>query len=209
MNVYFQARWLSDYYIVRVTAFHNALGHIADTIPALGGVLGTTLDKLLDITGVPESISFYAASYCSQSSSTGNTVTRECSLHVSPNFDIAAGVRVILAVAYALGIASSIASLYFCLYWMLYDCDKSRHWAKACTWLACGAVCFASITTTILACVVYTVFTKNIPHAILSVSIGGSFLAFTWSACFCLALALVIIDHERLSIAQRLQNLEP
>ncbi|KAL5403504.1 hypothetical protein PMIN04_012815 [Paraphaeosphaeria minitans] len=197
--------WLSDYHTVRITAFHDALKHILGKTPALGNVLGTTLDKLLAKTGVPESISLYAANYCSQIRTADGAVTRECSSHRSSDFDVTAGLRIALIVSYALGIASSVASLAFSLHWGLCENDRSRHRAKACTWIASGAVGFASISTTVLAYAVYMLFAKNLAQAVLSVEIGAKFFALTWTACICLALALAIMWSWKATYAQRLR----
>lgn len=167
-------------------------------------MLGTTLDKLLAKTGVPESISLYATNYCSQIRTADGAVTTECSSHRSSDLDMAAGLRIALTVSYALGIASSVASLVFSLHWGLCQNDKSRHRAKACTWIASGVVGFASISTTVLAYAVYMLFAKNLPQAVLSVEVGAKFFALTWSACICLALALATMWSWKATYAQRL-----
>ncbi|KAF9729774.1 hypothetical protein PMIN01_11707 [Paraphaeosphaeria minitans] len=172
-------------------------------IPALGNVLGTTLDKLLAKTGVPESISLYAANYCSQIRTADGAVTTECSSHRLSDLDVTAGLRIALIVSYALGIASSVGSLAFSLHWGLRRNDRSRRRAKACTWVACGAVGFASTSTTVLAYAVYMLFAKNLPQAVLSVEVGNKFFALTWSACICLALALATMWSWKTTFDQR------
>ncbi|KAF9728530.1 hypothetical protein PMIN01_13358 [Paraphaeosphaeria minitans] len=180
--------WLSDYHTVRITAFHDALKHI-----------------LASGENWRPRISLYAANYCSQIRTADGAVTRECSSHRSSDFDVTAGLRIALIVSYALGIASSVASLAFSLHWGLRENDRSRHRAKACTWIASGAVGFASISTTVLAYAVYMLFAKNLAQAVLSVEIGAKFFALTWTACICLALALAIMWSWKATYAQRLR----
>ncbi|OAL42662.1 hypothetical protein IQ07DRAFT_650814 [Pyrenochaeta sp. DS3sAY3a] len=196
--------WLSDYHIVRISAFQDALEQMVDTVPALGRVFGTTLDKLLEKTGVPESIAIYATSYCSQSHKTDPKLSAQCFSHGSSRFDIATGLRIAMAMCYALSIASAVVSLAFWLHWMRRDSEKSRHRAKACTWIACGAVGFASTTTTVVAYAVYMVLAKNVPQAVLSVKIGSQFLTLTWLACMCLVLALAMTQSLKMPYAQQL-----
>ena len=174
------------------------------TVPALDGVVGTVLDKLLEKSGVPESISIYAASYCIQDHITEATATAQCFSHGSSKFDIATGVRIALAVCYALGITFSITGLAFWLHCVWRDSGRSRYRAIACTCFACGVIGVASITTTVLAYAVYMVFARNVPQAILSVNFGAEFFALTWSACVCLAVGLALMGSWKLPHAQQL-----
>lgn len=48
----------------QITAFHDALENLLRTIPVFGDVLDTALEKVLEKTDVPYSLSIYAASYC-------------------------------------------------------------------------------------------------------------------------------------------------
>jgi hypothetical protein len=140
---------------------------------------------------VPQSISIYAASYCSQSFGGDGAATRHCSMRKSASFDVGANLRVAMAVSYALGIASSIVSLGYLAYWWWRKNTRYGHWVLVFSWVAVGAVIAASLTTTMIGCAVYMVFASNLPESILFVTIGVRFLATTWSACVCLLLAWI------------------
>lgn len=157
------------------------------TIPAFGDVLNTVLDKVLDETHVPRSISIYAAGYCSLSNQGG---MNQCFLHKSTSFDVAAGLRVYIAVLYALGASSSMASLVCLLQIMWKDSPRLRHWAFLFTLVATGSVIFASTISSMLGFSAYMVFSDNLPDSLLSVAIGSHFLAFTWLAVTCLTVVV-------------------
>jgi hypothetical protein len=154
-------------------------------------VLGSALDKVLEKSDVPQSISIYAASYCSQSFGADGAARRHCFLRKSANFDKVAALRVVIVVLYALGIASSTVSLGYLAYWMWRKNTRYGHWVQVFSWVAAGAVVAASLITTINGCAVYMVFASILPESILFVTIGDNFLAATWSACACLLLSLV------------------
>jgi hypothetical protein len=154
-------------------------------------VLGSALDKILEKSNVPQSISIYAASYCSQSFGGDGAATRHCFLRESASFDIVANLRVVMIVLYALGIASSTVSLSYLAYWKWRKNTRYGHWVLVFSWVAVGAVVAASMITTIIGCAVYMIFASNLPESILFVAIGNNFLLTTWSACVCLLLALV------------------
>jgi hypothetical protein len=154
-------------------------------------LLGSALDKVLEKSSVPQSISIYAASYCSQSFGEDGAAIRHCFLRKSTSFDVVANLRVVSAVLYALGIVLSTVSLGYLAYWMWRKNTRYGHWVRVFSWVAVGAVVTASLITTIIGCAVYMVFAGNLPESILFVTIGERFLAATWSACVCLLLALV------------------
>jgi hypothetical protein len=177
----------------QVNAFHEALENLLHTIPGLGDVLDTAVDKLLEKADVPRSISIYAASYCIQSYEASGAATNKCFQHKSNFFDVAAGLRVYIAILYALGVSSSVASL-VCLWQMIWrDTPRYRNWAFVFTLIATLAVGLASSITSILGCAVYMVFSGNLPESLLSASIGQNFLVLTWLAVACLTLVLCTI----------------
>ncbi|KAH8621050.1 hypothetical protein IG631_24293 [Alternaria alternata] len=133
------------------------------------------------------------ASYCSLSYGASGAATSECFLHKSTFFDVAAGSRVYIAIAYALGITSSAVSVACSSQVIWNDSPRCRRWAFVSTLVATGAVGIASLFTSMLGCAVYMVFSGNLPESLLSVTIGRNFLAFTWSAFACLALVLLTI----------------
>jgi hypothetical protein len=153
-------------------------------------VLGSALDKILKKSNVPQSISIYAASYCSQSFGGGGAAKTHCFLRESASLNIVADLRVVIVVLYTLGIASSTVSFGYLAFWMWRKSTRYGHWVLVFSWVAVGAVVAASLINTIIGCAVYMVFASNLPDSILFVTIGQSFLAATWSACVCLLLAL-------------------
>jgi hypothetical protein len=176
-----------------------------DAVPVLGNVLGPTLDKLLEEADVPESLSIYAISYCRQRYSTVDTAPRQCFFNEASGFDIATLLRIAFAVSYALGITSSVLGVAFWIQWMRRENSNSRPRTKACLVTACSAISFSPITATVLACAVYILFTENVPQAVLSVEFGGKFIAITWSAFICVALALAIMLSQKSASVQQLQ----
>jgi hypothetical protein len=174
-----------------------------DAVPALGNVLGPTLGKLLEKADVPESLSLYAVIYCSQRYSTGDMAPRQCFFNDASGFDIATVFRIVFAVSYALGITSSVLGAAFWMHWMRRESSNSRSRTTVCLVMARRTMIFSSIMATVLACAVYIVFTKNVPQAVLSVEFGGKFIAVTWSACICVALALAIMrSQDSVSVQQ-------
>jgi hypothetical protein len=154
-------------------------------------VLGSALDKVLEKSSVPQSMSIYAASYCSQSFGGDGAAKTHCFLRESASFDIVANLRVVVAVSYALGIASSTVSLGYLAYWMWRENTRYGRWVLVFSWVAVGAVVAASLITTMIGCAVYMVFATILPESIVFVTIGNKFLAATWSGCVCLLLASV------------------
>lgn len=157
-------------------------------IPVFGDVLNTGVEKLLEKTDAPRSVSIYAASYCSLRSGAAGEATSDCFIHKSTFFDIAAGLRVYVAILYVLGASSSVASLAILSRMLWKDNSRYRNWAALFTLVAMGAATFASLITSMLACAVYMVFSGNLPKSLLSVTIGPSFLVSTWLAVSCLML---------------------
>jgi hypothetical protein len=176
-----------------------------DAIPALANVLRPTMDKLLEKADVPESLSIYAVSYCSQKYSTGDLAPRQCFFNEASGFDIATSLRIVFAVSYALGITSSVLGAAFWLHWMRRGSSNSRSRTKICLVVACITMSFASITATVLACAAYMVFAKNVPQAVLSMEFGGKFFAVTWSACICVALAMAVMRSQVNASVQKLR----
>ncbi|KAJ6192210.1 hypothetical protein J3E72DRAFT_273566 [Bipolaris maydis] len=186
-------------YLEGITAFHDALENLVHTIPVFDEVLDAGLDKILEKTDVPRAISIYAASYCSLSSEVEGEATSDCFVHKSTFFDVAAGLRVYIAILYLLGATSSVASLVFLSRLLWKDNPRYRNWAALFTLVAMGAALFASLITSMLACAVYMIFSGNLPKSLLSVTVSPSFLVSTWVAVACLTLVLSTILPRTLS----------
>jgi hypothetical protein len=176
-----------------------------DAVPALANVLGPTLDKLLQKADVPESLSIYAVSYCSQKYSTGNSAPRQCFFKEASGFDIATGVRIYFALSYELGITSSVLGVAFWWHWMRYGSSNSRSRTRICLKIACITMSVASVTATVLACAAYMILAKNVPQAVLSMEFGGKFFALTWSACICVTLAMAVMRSQVNASVQKLR----
>lgn len=174
----------------QITAFHDALENLLRTIPVFGDVLDTALEKVLEKTDVPYSLSIYAASYCTLSY---EAATSECFLHKSKFFDVTAGLRVPTANTYALGVSASFASMFCLMLVMRKDGPRYRHWAFVSTLVATVVVGFVSSIATLLGCFMYMAFAGNLPESLVSVTIGWYFLAFMWLAFACLTLVLLTI----------------
>jgi hypothetical protein len=176
-----------------------------DAVPALDNVLGPTVDKLLEKADVPESLSIYAVSYCSQRYSTGDMAPRQCFFSEASGFDIATGLRIAFAVSYALGMISSALGAAFWMHWMRRESSSSKSRTKVCLRIAWTMLSLSSITATVLAFAGYIVFTKNVPQAVLIVEFGGKFAAVTWSACICVTLALAVMRSQKNAISRQLR----
>ena len=155
-----------------VIAFRDTLETLVHAVPVVGAVFDTVLPKVLEKAGVPQSISIYAASYCSTSYEASGVATSNCFLHKSAHFNAAAALRIYMAIAYALGAFCSAVSLACLSQRMWNGSDRWRHFALVSTSVATGAVFAASVISSILACAVYMVLSDNLPEPLLFVAIG-------------------------------------
>jgi hypothetical protein len=177
----------------QVTVFQDAVNSIARKISGLNEIADFAFDGLKVQDGIPSAILIHAIRYCSGKQTHRGTTIAQCFAYDSSRFDAATGTP------YAVCIISSTIGLALSLSFLSSRCRgfKRWYWTAACTWIAFGAISFASVLVTMAAYTSYAVLTEHLPPEVLSLEVGGKFLTLTWAAWVCSGLALVAVQEIR------------
>ncbi|PVH92868.1 hypothetical protein DM02DRAFT_260261 [Periconia macrospinosa] len=192
-----QPGWLENCYLVKIEAFPNAAKEAIRKIPGANRLIESVWDKLMAKLGVPDAVAIYATGYCIEKLTSAGEKVMQCSSEKSAGFGLAMGLRVMLALLYAMAIACLLAGVAsFLVSCYKRSLSKRRHYGRTWTYISLLCSTLASLTTTATACAVYTVLSENVPESLVAVRAGGTFFALTWMACICQAVSIAIIHLE-------------